>query len=49
MKIFKYYAGNAGSTSPEVLSQLKKYVLIALRENRIPKNEAFQLLYELSL
>jgi uncharacterized membrane protein YgaE (UPF0421/DUF939 family) len=38
-----------GNDSPQVKKELKKYVLEALQENKIPKSHAMLLLYELSL
>jgi len=38
-----------GNDSPQVKKELKKYILEALQENKIPKSQAMLLLYELSL
>ena len=39
----------SGNTSPEIKNALKRYVIEGLAENRINKNEAHFLLYQLSL
>ena len=39
----------SGNTSPEIKNALKKYVIEGLAENRINRNEAHFLLYQLSL
>lgn len=39
----------SGNDSPKLKAQLKKFVLEALQENRIPRNQAMMLLYQLSL
>ena len=39
----------SGNNSPQIKSVLKQYVIEALRENKIARNEAYLLLYELSL
>jgi hypothetical protein len=39
----------AGNSSPEIKSALKRYVLEAMKENKIPRHEGFSLLYTLSL
>jgi hypothetical protein len=39
----------SGNNSPQIKSALKQYVIEALRENKIARNEAYLLLYELSL
>jgi len=39
----------AGNNSPEVKNALKRYVIEAYNENKVPKNQAMMLLYELSL
>jgi len=39
----------SGNNSPQIKSTLKQYVIQALRENKIARNEAYLLLYELSL
>ena len=39
----------SGNTSPEIRNALKRYVIEGLAENRISKNEAHFLLYQLSL
>ena len=39
----------SGNDSPQIKSALKSYVLQALQENKIAKNEAYTLLYSLSL
>ena len=39
----------SGNTSPEIKNALKRYVIEGLAENRISKNEAHFLLYQLSL
>ena len=40
---------DSGNTSPEIKNALKRYVIEGLAENRINKNEAHFLLYQLSL
>jgi hypothetical protein len=40
---------NSGNNSPQIKAALKQYVIEALRENKIARNEAYLLLYELSL
>lgn len=40
---------NSGNNSPLVKNQLKKYVLQALAENQIPRNEAMMLIFQLSV
>jgi len=39
----------SGNDSPQVKKELKKYILEALQENKIPKSQAMLLLYEISL
>lgn len=39
----------SGNDSPQVKKELKKYIMEALQENKIPKSQAMLLLYELSL
>ena len=39
----------SGNDSPLVISQLKKYVVEGMNENKIPRRECFQILYQLSL
>ena len=46
MLLGEYQSGN---DSPQVKKELKKYIVEALQENKIPKSQAMLLLYELSL
>jgi len=39
----------AGNDSPEIKRELRKYVMIAMKERRIPRSEAMMILYQLSL
>jgi len=39
----------AGNDSPEIKSALKRFVLEAIKENKIPRHEGYSLLYALSL
>ena len=39
----------SGNTSPIVIKELKQYVRQGMEENRIPRRECWQILYELSL
>lgn len=39
----------SGNSSPEIKAALKRYVLEALKENKIPRHEGYSLLYTLSL
>ncbi len=51
MKNFKYLLGsyNAGNNSEILKSQLKQYVMHAMKLNLIPRNTGHQMLLELSL
>lgn len=40
---------NSGNDSPQVKAELKKFVCMALADNKIPKYQGMHLLYELSL
>ena len=39
----------SGSTSPLLINELKKYIIQGMQENKIPRNECYMLLYQLSL
>jgi hypothetical protein len=39
----------SGNNSPQIKATLKRYVLEALQENKIARNDAYNLLYSLSL
>ena len=39
----------AGNTNPEVKNQLKKYVVEAIAQNKIPKHQGYSLLFQLSV
>jgi hypothetical protein len=39
----------AGNDSPQIKNGLKRYVLEAMGMNKIPRNQAMMLLYQLSL
>jgi len=40
---------NSGNNSNEIKQELKKYVIYAMGDNKLPKYQAMQLIYELSL
>ena len=39
----------AGNSSIQLKTQIKKYIIMALSDGLIPRNQGYQLLYELSL
>ena len=40
---------NSGNTSPLIKNELKRFVIEGVNENKIPKHQAYMLLYQLSL